>query len=242
MNQPGVLLSRNAFYMLMGAATLVYLIGLFIPIMEVDAAQYAAISREMMENHHYLEVLNRGQNYLDKPPLLFWLCAISFKIFGVNVVAYKLPSYLFTLLGVYSVYRLAKHLYDEQTGLVAALILYTCQAFFLFNNDVRTDTLLTANVIFATWQLVRFVDTGKWKFLIAGFAGVGLAMLASMGLLSLAVRELPIGTAYAVWTGIGTLGAAVFGMAVLGEPAGALRLCSIGLIAAGIAGLKLLPG
>ncbi|MBS1659038.1 MAG: glycosyltransferase family 39 protein [Bacteroidetes bacterium] len=178
MNQPGILLSRNAFYMLMGAATLVYLIGLFIPIMEVDAAQYAAISREMMENHHYLEVLNRGQNYLDKPPLLFWLCAISFKIFGVNVAAYKLPSYLFTLLGVYSVYRLAKHLYDEQTGLVAALILYTCQAFFLFNNDVRTDTLLTANVIFATWQLVRFVDTGKWKFLIAGFAGVGLAMLA----------------------------------------------------------------
>lgn len=71
---------------------------------------------------------------------------------------------------------------------------------------------------------------------------VGLAMLASMGLLSLAVRELPIGTAYAVWTGIGTLGAAVFGMIVLGEPAGALRLCSIGLIAAGIAGLKLLPG
>jgi len=70
---------------------------------------------------------------------------------------------------------------------------------------------------------------------------VGLAMAASMGLLSLAVRELPIGTAYAVWTGIGTLGAAVFGMLVLGEPAGALRLGSIALIAIGIAGLKLLP-
>ncbi|OIO01588.1 MAG: QacE family quaternary ammonium compound efflux SMR transporter [Desulfovibrionaceae bacterium CG1_02_65_16] len=70
---------------------------------------------------------------------------------------------------------------------------------------------------------------------------VGLAMAASMGLLSLAVRELPIGTAYAVWTGIGTLGAAVFGMLVLGEPMGALRLLSIALIAAGIAGLKLLP-
>jgi quaternary ammonium compound-resistance protein SugE len=70
---------------------------------------------------------------------------------------------------------------------------------------------------------------------------VGLAMLASMGLLSLAVRELPIGTAYAVWTGIGTLGAAVFGMLVLGEPAGALRLGAIACIAVGIAGLKLLP-
>ncbi len=69
---------------------------------------------------------------------------------------------------------------------------------------------------------------------------VGAAMIASMGLLGLAVRHLPIGTAYAVWTGIGTLGAAVFGMLVLGEPAGALRLGCIGLIAAGIVGLKLL--
>jgi quaternary ammonium compound-resistance protein SugE len=70
---------------------------------------------------------------------------------------------------------------------------------------------------------------------------VGAAMAASMGLLALAVRDLPIGTAYAVWTGIGTLGAALFGMLVLGESASALRLCCIGLIAAGIAGLKLLP-
>ncbi|MBI5518850.1 MAG: quaternary ammonium compound efflux SMR transporter SugE [Desulfovibrio sp.] len=67
------------------------------------------------------------------------------------------------------------------------------------------------------------------------------SMIASMALLGLAVRHLPIGTAYAVWTGIGTLGAAIFGMIVLGESAGALRLVCIGLIAAGIAGLKLLP-
>jgi multidrug transporter EmrE-like cation transporter len=52
--------------------------------------------------------------------------------------------------------------------------------------------------------------------------------------------HLPLGTAYAVWTGIGTIGTAVFGMMMLGEPAGALRMLSIGLIAAGIAGLKLL--
>lgn len=67
------------------------------------------------------------------------------------------------------------------------------------------------------------------------------SMIASMALLGLAVRNLPIGTAYAVWTGIGTLGAAVFGMLALGESAGLLRLACIGLIAAGIAGLKLIP-
>jgi quaternary ammonium compound-resistance protein SugE len=67
-----------------------------------------------------------------------------------------------------------------------------------------------------------------------------LAMAASVGMLGLALRHLPLGTAYAVWTGIGTIGTAVFGMLVLNEPAGALRIGSIGLIALGIAGMKLL--
>lgn len=65
-------------------------------------------------------------------------------------------------------------------------------------------------------------------------------MAGSVGMLGVALRALPLGTAYAVWTGIGTVGTAAFGMLVLGEPAGALRLLSIGLIVAGIVGLKLL--
>ncbi|MEQ9557631.1 MAG: quaternary ammonium compound efflux SMR transporter SugE [Rhodospirillales bacterium] len=65
------------------------------------------------------------------------------------------------------------------------------------------------------------------------------ALIASMVLLGLAVRDLPLGTAYAVWTGIGTLGAAAFGVFLFNEPATAIRLACIGLIAAGIVGLKL---
>lgn len=70
-----------------------------------------------------------------------------------------------------------------------------------------------------------------------------VAMIGSMGLLGLAVRTLPIGTAYAVWTGIGTVGTAVVGIALLGESAAPVRLACIALIVSGIAGLKLLtPG
>ena len=68
----------------------------------------------------------------------------------------------------------------------------------------------------------------------------GTSMILSMGLLGLALRWLPLGTAYAVWTGIGTLGTALLGIAWFGEPADALRLVCIGLIAVGIIGLKLL--
>jgi quaternary ammonium compound-resistance protein SugE len=70
-----------------------------------------------------------------------------------------------------------------------------------------------------------------------------LLTLACMGgsiiLLGVAVKTLPIGTAYAVWTGIGAVGTAVLGIILFGDPATALRLACIGLIVAGIAGLKL---
>ncbi len=65
------------------------------------------------------------------------------------------------------------------------------------------------------------------------------AMAASLGLLGLALRHLPLGTAYAVWTGVGTLGTVVLGIWLFGESADALRLACIGLIVAGIVGLKL---
>ncbi|TWT09605.1 quaternary ammonium compound efflux SMR transporter SugE [Reyranella sp. CPCC 100927] len=67
-----------------------------------------------------------------------------------------------------------------------------------------------------------------------------VSMVASIALLGLAVRTLPLGTAYAVWTGIGTVGTVIIGMLLLGESAAVLRLACIGLIVAGIAGLKLL--
>lgn len=66
-----------------------------------------------------------------------------------------------------------------------------------------------------------------------------IAMAGSMWLLALALRSIPIGTAYAVWTGIGAAGTALLGIMLFAEPATALRLASIGLIVAGIAGLKL---
>ena len=68
------------------------------------------------------------------------------------------------------------------------------------------------------------------------------AMLASILLLGAALRSLPLGTAYAVWTGIGTVGTAILGMLLFGEPAGALRLLCIAAIIGGIVGLKVLHG
>jgi quaternary ammonium compound-resistance protein SugE len=66
-----------------------------------------------------------------------------------------------------------------------------------------------------------------------------ISMIGSLGLLGLALRSLPLGTAYALWTGIGTVGTAVLGILLFGEAATAARLVCIGMILCGIVGLKL---
>ena len=65
------------------------------------------------------------------------------------------------------------------------------------------------------------------------------AMILSLGLLGLALKTLPVGTAYAVWTGVGAVGTAALGIYLFAEPATVARLASIGLIVAGIVGLKI---
>ena len=72
--------------------------------------------------------------------------------------------------------------------------------------------------------------------------GTAAMLIASMALLGVALRTLPLGTAYAVWTGIGTVGTALLGIFLFGEAASAARLVCIGLIVAGILGLRLASG
>ena len=69
--------------------------------------------------------------------------------------------------------------------------------------------------------------------------GTIAAMVVSLGLLGLAMKSLPLGTAYAVWVGVGTVGTVIVGIVLLGESANGWRLLSVGLIVAGIIGLKL---
>ena len=69
--------------------------------------------------------------------------------------------------------------------------------------------------------------------------GTVAAMALSLSMLGIAINSLPVGTAYAIWTGIGTIGTALLGLVLFDEPATAARLACIGMIAAGIVGLKL---
>ncbi|MEI6274952.1 MAG: glycosyltransferase family 39 protein [Prolixibacteraceae bacterium] len=171
-------LQEHRYTILFGAILLVYFFNLFIDVMEVDAAQYAEISMEMSFTRNFLHVFQQGQDYLDKPPLLFWLSSVSFIIFGISNFAYKLPSVLIALLGIYSTWRFARIYYSREKATLAALIVASSQALFLITNDVRTDTTLLGLVMFSVWQLSEYLIQPRWKNLILASIAIGCAMMA----------------------------------------------------------------
>lgn len=97
--------------------------------------------------------------------------------------------------------------------------------------------LILAGIFEIGWAIgLKYTDgfTRLWPTV-----GTVLSMIISLGLLGVAMKSLPVGTAYAVWVGVGAVGTAILGIVLLGEPANAARLLSLGLILAGIIGLKL---
>ena len=97
--------------------------------------------------------------------------------------------------------------------------------------------LILAGLFEVAWAVgLKYTEgfTRLWPSL-----GTGLAMVVSIWLLAIAMKELPLGTAYAVWVGVGAIGTAILGIVLMGEPANPGRLISLGLILAGIIGLKL---
>ncbi|XZF13113.1 glycosyltransferase family 39 protein [Chitinophagaceae bacterium MMS25-I14] len=148
-----------------------------VDIMDIDAAQYAEMSREMAISHDWLHLYDRGINYLDKPPFLFWVSSLSIRMLGATNLGYRLPSILFAFWAIYATYRLTKKLYDENTGRMAALILGTCQGVFLMTNDVRCDTILMSWVITAIWMIREAQDKRKWYYVLGGTASIAFGMM-----------------------------------------------------------------
>lgn len=156
---------------------IIYFTAVRVDTMDVDASQYASMSREMLSSNNWLFLYDRGLNYLDKPPFLFWVSALSMKLLGVSNFAYKLPSILFALWALYATYRLTRLLYNDTVARMAALVLATCQGMFLMTNDVRTDTILMSWVVTAVWLIKEWDVTRKYKYLWLGFAAIGFGMM-----------------------------------------------------------------
>lgn len=143
----------------------------------VNAAKYAEVSREMVSNRDWIDLTIAGDAYDQKPPMLFWIGAASYSLFGFSVIAYKLAVIVCSLLGFFSIYRLGKLLYDTKTAQLAVILWGTSLAYLHFNNDIHTDTLLASFVVFTVWQFWAYLKYRKWHQFLLGSVGVGLSML-----------------------------------------------------------------
>lgn len=183
--------NKFLYILLIILCVFVYITGLF-PDVGIDSGKYAAVSRHMYESGDLIHLKIHDEPYMQKPLLFFWLSSLSFSVFGLSMFAFKLPSLLFSFLGVYSTFRLAKLFYGKSVGIISAIVYATSQMLFLYSNDLHTDALLTANIIFGTWQLASYIKNNKYINLILGFTGIGLAMITK-GPIGLAVPAFAIG-------------------------------------------------
>ena len=168
------LLSNRTYFFLFSLLGFVYIAGLFVPLMDNDSGHHADIALRMYLTGDYVTLYDHRGDYIDKPHFLFWTSALSYHVFGVTSFAYRFPSFLFTILGTYSIFRLAKELYDHETGKLAALVAASSFCYILANNDVRMDAILTAAIAFATWQLVAYIHHRKFIFLLGGALGLAI--------------------------------------------------------------------
>ena len=151
--------------------------GLLLPILEPDGALYATIAKNMAQSGDFVKLMMEGNDWLDKPHFPFWITAISFKLFGINSFAYKLPGLLFWLAGIYYTYAFANKLYNKQTAQWAVLIYISVEHLILSNNDVRAEPFLTGQMIGAAYYYYLAYRNNKFKHYLAGSLLLAFAIM-----------------------------------------------------------------
>lgn len=153
----GILHSTSLWNIVFVFTMLVYTVGLFVPIMEPDAAVYAQVSMEMHDRGDYLSVYHKGADWLDKPHFPFWMSALSYEVFGVNTFAYKLPAVLFILLGALYTFLFGRKFYSPLHGWLAVIVLITSEHIIISNQDVRAEPFMTGLIIMGLYHFACVV-------------------------------------------------------------------------------------
>lgn len=170
---------------------LVIITGLFRPLI-VNAAKYAQVGREILDNRDWINLTVGNAAYDQKPPLLFWIAAMVFQVSGTSIVLYKLVVVLVSATGIYGTFKFAEMFYGKRTGILSAVFLATSLGFLHFNNDIHTDTLLIVPVILSVWQYAAYFRFRKEYQFYLGTFFAGLGMLAK-GPVSLVVIGSAVG-------------------------------------------------
>ncbi|MGH8012029.1 MAG: ArnT family glycosyltransferase, partial [Candidatus Binataceae bacterium] len=144
---------------------------------EPDEARYAEIAREMLATHNFIVPHLNYVDYVEKPPLLYWLTAASMRLFGLNEFAARLPDAIAAMAGLIATFFFTLKAFDRRRALMAGVILATSGLYVVMAQVLTTDMLLTALLTVALFALfLHWRKGGAWCWLM--YAAMGLAILA----------------------------------------------------------------
>ena len=152
---------------------------------DVDAVQ-AQIARNMLTSGDWVTARLDGVIYLEKPPLIYWLIAISYKIFGVHDWAARIPMALSSIALCWLTAAFGIWAFGKRAGFYAGLCMSTCIGLWLFTRVLIPDVMLTLTIALAMWALLRVLDEDEphprlWAYTLAASLGVGLLLKSLIG-------------------------------------------------------------
>jgi 4-amino-4-deoxy-L-arabinose transferase-like glycosyltransferase len=152
---------------------------------DVDAVQ-AQIARNMITSGDWVTPRLDGVIYLEKPPLIYWMIAVTYKVFGVHDWAARLPVALSAIALCWITAAFGIWAFGKRTGFYAGLCMATCVGLWLFTRVLIPDVMLTATVALAMWAMLRALDESEphpqlWAHILAVSLGVGLLWKSLIG-------------------------------------------------------------
>ncbi len=129
-----------------------------------------------------------GIPYLEKPPLVYWMMAVSYKLFGVHDWAARIPFALFSIGLCWLTAAFGVWAFGDRAGFYAGLCMATCVGLFLFTRILIPDVILTFTIALAMWALLRVLDNDEphpraWAYVLAASLGTGLLLKSLIGAL-----------------------------------------------------------
>src|ERR1700691_2909102 len=154
---------------------------------DVDAVQ-AQIARNMLTSGDWVTARLDGVPYMEKAPLIYWIIALSYKVFGVHDWSARIPVALASMALCWLTAAFGAWAFGKQVGLYAGLCLSTCIGLFLFTRVLIPDVMLTGTVALAMWAFLRALDEEEprprlWAFALAASLGVGLLLKSTVAVL-----------------------------------------------------------
>jgi hypothetical protein len=175
---------------LLGLSSLLFLWGIWsYPLSDPDAGMYADIGWRMAQSGDWITPRFNGLRYLEKPPLLYWLIALTYRLAGPSAWGAHLWPALSGVAGVFLTYVIGKTLFDATVGLAAGLVLATTVGYVVFARVVSTDLLFTLLLSLSCFAFLQGYRGRGRRWLLLGYVSMGLAVMTK-GVIGIALPSL----------------------------------------------------